>query len=403
MGPQEIPVPRRQLLVLPALLIAFLLSAAARAVVFQVDSTADAPDAVIDGVCADADGGCTLRAAVQEANAGADPNSPDQINLGAEKYILKETGPDEDAAATGDLDLTDDVIITGAGAELTIVQGKKDRVFEIFMGTTAVITDLTITKGNLGTKKRVKRGETFNGGGVSNEGILTLERVILTKNKSADDGGALSIVFGTLVLTDVLVSKNKAGDDAGGLEQDGGDSTLTNVTFEKNKAKDEAGGIEIEDSTLTGTNVTFSKNKAGSGGGVNAEQSGDIQLINTTFHKNKAKDESGAVQNEDNGATVQLTNSILDQNKKGSCLGNITSGGGNVESGDTCGFGGSDQVNVGKVGLEKLDDYGGETPTHALLADSPAVDAGIELECPATDQRGEPRNAAACDAGAFEL
>ena len=74
-----------------------------------------------------------------------------------------------------------------------------------------------------------------------------------------------------------------------------------------------------------------------------------------------------------------------------------------MESGDTCGFGGNDQVNVGKVGLEKLDDYGGETPTHALEAESPAVDAGVQAGCPATDQRGEPRNDGACDAGAFEL
>jgi predicted outer membrane repeat protein len=377
-------------------------SSTTHALVFDVTSTDDNPDLVIDGTCADAEGACTLRAAVQEANANVDP-TPDEINVPAGKYVLKETGPDEDAAATGDLDLADTVVITGAGAELTVIQGKKDRVFEVLPGGTAVITDLTVTKGSIGTTKRVKAGEIFNGGGISNEGMLTLERVIVAKNKSADDGGGVSTEFGTLVMTDVLLTGNKAKDDAGGLEQDGGDSTLTRVTFVKNKAKDEAGGIEVEDATLTATNVTFSLNKARTGGGINAEQSGVVLLTNATFFKNKAKEASGAVANEDNGATVQLTNVILDSHKKGACEGNITSNGGNLETGSSCSFGAGDQSDVDKAGLEKLADNGGETPTHALAPDSPAVDMGTQTGCPTDDQRGTARDDGACDVGAFEL
>ena len=196
-------------------------STASGALVFDATSTDDNPDAVIDGTCADAEGACTLRAAVQEANANVDP-TPDEINVPAGKYVLKETGPDEDAAATCDLDLTDPVNISGAGAESTVVQGKKDRVFEVPVGATALITDLTVTKGSIGTRKRVKADEIFNGGGISNEGTFALERVSLSKNKSADDGGGLSNVFGTLVLTDVLLTGNKAKDDAGALEHNGG-------------------------------------------------------------------------------------------------------------------------------------------------------------------------------------
>ncbi|MEM7479728.1 MAG: hypothetical protein AAF481_01025 [Acidobacteriota bacterium] len=52
------------------LLAAFLfgISQSASAAVFTVDSTGDAGDAVIDGVCATAGGECTLRAAIREAN-----------------------------------------------------------------------------------------------------------------------------------------------------------------------------------------------------------------------------------------------------------------------------------------------------------------------------------------------
>ena len=386
---------------LVALVGMLALSVSSQALVFEVTSTDDNPDAVIDGTCADAEGACTLRAAVQEANANVP--TPDEINVPAGKYVLKETGPDENGAATGDLDLTDTVIITGAGAELTIVQGKKDRVFEVLPGGTAVITDLTVTKGSIGTKKRVKAGEIFNGGGITNSGTLTLERVIVAKNKSADDGGGVANVFGTLVMTDVLLIGNKAKDDAGGLEQDQGDITLDRVAFVKNKAKDEAGGIEVEDSTFAGTNVTFSQNKARTGGGINAEQGGVVTLTNATFYKNKAKEPSGAIQNEDNGASVMLTNTVLDLHKKGACEGLIVSGGGNLETGSTCGFGAGDQSDVDKAGLGKLAENGGETPTHALEPGSPAIGAGVQKECPAVDQRGSARDDGACDVGAFEL
>ena len=393
---------RIQFLPAAVLLGAFLLPSLGSAVEFDVTTEADAPDAVIDGVCADAEGACTLRAAVQEANASTDP-AGDLIRVPAGKYVLKEKGPDEDAAATGDLDLTRDVTIVGAGMAATIVQGKKDRVFEIPSGATAVITDLTITKGSIGTKKRVKNGEIFNGGGLSNEGTVTLERVAIVRNKSADDGGGLSNTFGTMTLTDVRIESNKSKDDAGGLEHDGGTVTIERAAFVKNKAKDEAGGTEVEEGTLTATNVTFSQNKARTGGAINAEQSGVVDLTNATFVKNKAKDPSGAIQNEDNGATVELTNVLFDAHKKGACTGAIVSNGGNLETGTTCSLGAGDLPAAEKAGVEKLAENGGATPTHALAPDSPAVDTGSQADCPADDQRGLARDDGACDVGAYEL
>src|SRR5581483_618871 len=85
---------------------------------FTVNSTADAVDATIDGICAAASGACTLRAAVQEANAAADA---DVVVLPAGTFRLAVTGTGEDAAATGDLDVTQPLEIDGAGADATIV------------------------------------------------------------------------------------------------------------------------------------------------------------------------------------------------------------------------------------------------------------------------------------------
>ncbi|MGH9381707.1 MAG: hypothetical protein ACRD2Z_14000, partial [Thermoanaerobaculia bacterium] len=79
-----------------------------------VDRMDDAVDAVPgDGLCETApDPGCSLRAAIQEANAlpGADT-----ILVPPGIFVLSLAGIDEDEAATGDLDVTDAVSIAGAG------------------------------------------------------------------------------------------------------------------------------------------------------------------------------------------------------------------------------------------------------------------------------------------------
>src|SRR3989441_11636576 len=118
---------RRFLLTLASLL---LVVAPAAAATFTVNDTADAVDAVLgDGTCATAGNTCTLRAAIQEANAHT---GADTIMVPAGTYLLTISGRGEDAAVTGDLDITDDVTITGAGATSTIVNGNGiDRAFEI--------------------------------------------------------------------------------------------------------------------------------------------------------------------------------------------------------------------------------------------------------------------------------
>ena len=77
--------------------------------VFVVDSLADTDDTFpADTVCSDAGGKCTLRAAIQEANAllGADV-----IRLPAGTYVISRQGADEDHGATGDLDITSSLSI----------------------------------------------------------------------------------------------------------------------------------------------------------------------------------------------------------------------------------------------------------------------------------------------------
>src|SRR3972149_1968169 len=94
----------------------------ASAAVFAVTKTAD----TADGAC-DAD--CSLREAIIAANAAL---GVDTITLAADTYNLSIAGTGENAAATGDLDFTDDAVLQGAGVSATVIDGQKlDRVLHV--------------------------------------------------------------------------------------------------------------------------------------------------------------------------------------------------------------------------------------------------------------------------------
>jgi len=173
---------------------------------FTVDSTTDAVDANPgDGACASAAGECTLRAALQETNAlpGAD-----SITIGAGVLTLTIPGPDEDAAATGDLDITDDVTITGTVSvaicaegsttcgspmiETTVDGNGLDRVFDLLGPVSVEMAQLRIQGGNV-------TGDFAQGGGIRNPfGTVSLDLVEVRGNSAAGggaiyNGGAMSL------------------------------------------------------------------------------------------------------------------------------------------------------------------------------------------------------------------
>jgi len=131
----------------PGLLVAAALAAPACAATFVVDSAIDAVDeGPGDGICRTAAGACTLRAAVQEANALA---GPDAIEVPAGLYVLT-LGPDSGFtdARDGDLDVTDDLTITGASADTTIVDGgARFGIFERVLDAALDVERLTLRNG----------------------------------------------------------------------------------------------------------------------------------------------------------------------------------------------------------------------------------------------------------------
>jgi predicted outer membrane repeat protein len=390
-------------------------AAVAHALIFEVLTTADVADAAIDGVCADSDGVCTLRAAIQEANAHMGEDIINIIGAKNHKFPLKLVGANEDAAATGDLDITDDVIIHGN--QHAIIVGKKDRVLQIFAGVHVELDGVTVKGGSTLTKDPVVDPTTVEGGGIRNAGDLLMNYCVVTGNKAESEGGGIAN-RGTLTMGYTTIGKNKALDDGGGLYNGGpvgGTTTAGSVTFVKNKTGGHGGAIDNEH-TLVLTDVTLSGNAANQdGGGLRNHDGGTATLQNVTIKGNKSKDKTvgGGIAN-GAASTATLTNTLLDTNKPFNCAGTLTSGGGNVENAATCGFGAGDRPNAGKLQVKglKIDRDFGVVPTHELKANSPAIDAGVDTGCPEFDANARGRidvptvpnvNGSICDSGATEF
>jgi hypothetical protein len=157
-------------------------------------------------------GQCSLRAAISAANTdaavGGCPagSGADTVRVPAGHYTLTLAGPNEDANATGDLDLTSAIAIVGAGASTTTVDAAGiDRVFDVHEGANARIEGLTITGGHAPDAAGGGAGPTAGpgedsvgeagapqasaGGGIYNEGSLTLAGDVV-KDNVAGAGGA---------------------------------------------------------------------------------------------------------------------------------------------------------------------------------------------------------------------
>src|SRR5689334_19365144 len=152
---------------------------------FVVSSNVDEVDANPgDGLCQTARGECSLRAAVQEANA---LGGADAISIPAGTYTLSIPGAGEDSAATGDLDINESLTITGAGVGATVLDaGNLDREFDVHGGT-LTLSDLT-----------VQHGLADPGGGVLVNSSASIMRVSFINNQSTSDasngtGGAVFV------------------------------------------------------------------------------------------------------------------------------------------------------------------------------------------------------------------
>lgn len=424
--------------------------ASPRIVTFGVDSTLDEPDATPgDGSCASTPSGlCTLRAAVQEANALA---GSDTIALPVGVYTLTVSGRGEDLCATGDLDILESVTIQGAGTATTIIDANSlDRAFQVFSPAAVTISELTVQAGDSGP------GLGASGGGIAmaSGSTLTLEDAALSGNTAGDAGGGIYSNGGELILRRTRVVANKAA-TAAGIRNAGslsvydstiadnqatqygggilntGALTLEGVTVSGNTANTNAGGLYLHSAdpamgqvTISNSTISGNQAKAYMGGGIWVYYQTELWLTNSTiagnsagqgggifnYHQQAAR-ASGGRSMSDNVAqagNIHLQNTIVANNTIANCGRStqtepIHSLGHNLDSGTTCEFAAPGDLVGTNPQLGLLQDNGGPTWTRALLPGSPAIDAGDNVNCPATDQRGVSRpQGGTCDIGAYE-
>lgn len=356
------------------------------------------------------DGDCSLREAIKSANTNSAVDNctagsgTDTITVPAGTYTLSILGTGEDANATGDLDITSNLAINGAGVLSTIIDGDAiDRVLEFHLGTTVQMNKVTVQNGNRS--------------GILNRGVLTLNNSTVTNNSIASfgGGGIFNTATGTLTVVDSTINNNNANSPdlshgGGGIYSDsGGIVTINRTTISGNTTTGRGGGILGQDPTINITNSTISGNTALNGGGV-FNRFGTVNFINDTITNNTATDEAGGIFNF--GGTTNLKNTIIANNThshfcvgcSNNCVGGMTSLGYNIASDASCALGGTGDLNSTNPMLGGLANNGGPTQTHALLAGSPAIDLVPLSSCTvATDQRGVARpQGAGCDSGSYE-
>jgi hypothetical protein len=280
-----------------------------------------ADDPARGGLCTSE--GCSLRQAVQVSN---DCPGTQTIRVPAGTYLLTLAGADEDLNRTGDLDVTDSVIINGEDGAI-IDGGALDRVLDILAPAHAALTSIEITNGNgieaggiRNAGELTMTGGAFRdnaarrGGGLLNLGTAALEAVEVRDNlvDRGDGGGIYN--EGDLTITGGSLSANTAPRGAGLFN--GGTAVLEAVSFESNAAADDGGGI-FNQAGLTVTGGIVSGNEAARGGGIH--NIGDMQMNGGSVQANRADLSGGGLHNAE-GASLLLSGVIIAQNRLGSAV-----------------------------------------------------------------------------------
>jgi VCBS repeat-containing protein len=240
-----------------------------------------------------------------------------------------------------------------------------------------------ITLVGAGPSQTILDGDNAFGRVVNVTGSASMAIRGLTIRGSADDG--LDATQGNPVaLSDDVVRGN------GGFGISGANLQITDATISGNGTT----GLDVE-CGITATNVTVANN-AGVGVHIDCANPGDA-LTNLTVAGNG----DGGISFTD---SLELDNSIVAGNAVGDCVvSRAPTGSNDLIGSGACGSSLTGVV-TGDPVLGPVQDNGGPTPTMALGAGSPAIDAGNDSLCPATDQRGVSRpQGAHCDIGAFEL
>ena len=319
---------------------------------------------------------------------------------------------------SGQLLVDSNVTIDGGSADAIVLNGGGgSRIFSIAPNANVTIKNFTITNGVAPMPSQAIEC----GGGLRNDGNLILSNSKVINNSlqfpifnSTNIYCGLGLAnYGTMTLSDSTVADNISHPTLtgppilGGGIYNTGSLEIYGSTISDNVGK--IGGGIYNNGALVITNSTIYGNRGGSSTGSYGavSNSGTLTLLNSTVANNVASFKGGI-----NG-NITIYNSVVAGNTDTQPMsgsnptdvsGTVNSMGNNLIS-NTAGSSGwisSDILNV-DAKLAPLADNGGFTQTVALLADSPAINAGNNNNAPATDQRGFARIVGGIiDIGAFE-
>jgi serine/threonine protein kinase len=361
---------------------------------------------VVTSTADDAEPGkLTLRDAIVRANAA--PNDV-RIQIGVTGTIgLFRPLP----SLTGRLD------VTGPGADRLIVRraatAPEFRVLTVAPSAHVTIRGITLSG-----------GRAPEGGGLLNQGRLTLSRCVVRDDAAAGNGGGISS-DGTLELDKAIVADNRSGNQGGGVYS-GGRLTMVGAAVCDNAAASHGGGVYTT-GDLTASSSTIARNRSNRYGGGLATDGGSCLLTSVTVTANRA-DADGDGRRDGGGLrvynlpTLRLYNTIVAGNWAGAgpgrpddvgVLGGALAGGHNLVGAAQPECGLRDGADGNRVGtpdrpldarLAPLPDAAGQTWAYAPLPGSPALDRGDNSKAGAADQRGKRRIVnGTVDVGAIEV
>ncbi len=264
------------------LLLVFAFPLHARAATIVVNTTGD--------VRAE-DGQCSLSEAIIAANtdtaSGVTPgessagSGSDVIALGAQTYTLTIGGVSEDSGLTGDLDVTTNLTINGAGLAQTIIDGGGlDQVIEVMHNVNLSLNGLSIQN-------------DFGGfsGGISNEGLLTLSGVSVSNNDGIGIGSAHDWANRPLYPAVDLINSIVAGNTSTGIHSFNTTLVLDQSIVDGNQD----GGIFASES-VTIVDSTISENSSSStGGGIAIINGYSDVIVRSTINGNTATGDGGGI------------------------------------------------------------------------------------------------------------
>jgi CSLREA domain-containing protein len=331
-------------------------------------------------------GDCSLREAILAANTTAGSNAISITIPGTIELSL--TGADEEVGATGDLDITENLYITGQGPEVTIVDANGlDRVFDFRpvppvyapQGFSNLLAEMTVSGGS------VVADTDAAGGGVrvgpaQNVGLVN---VVVRDNDAAGGtfglGGGIANNGGSVFLDKVAVVNNSS-ENAGGIGNLDGSITIIRSTISGNTTIGAVGGIlnlantdgitatvAISDSTIA-YNVEETPSGSGAGLDSTAFVGAAVMTVYNTIVANNVGDTQCYV--------------------GGDGVGLLLSSGYNLDTDSSCNFTAATDLQSTDPLLGALVQADGSY-YHNLSNGSPALDSGSSFS--STDQRGATR------------